>query len=109
MKKPFIEHSFSKMIEGKFQPQLAAGIAGAVLKHLDEVKEKIGETHGDDAVENVLNYREVKRALEQIIDYCSNASSAVTDEDHSIYYEYAYNRLEKAENIIDKELSDLNL
>nr|WP_321401034.1 hypothetical protein [uncultured Desulfobacter sp.] len=108
MKKPFIEHSFSKMIDGKFQPQLAAGMAEAVLKHLDEVKEKIDETHGDEAVENVLSYREVKRALDQIIDYCRNASSTVTDEDHGIYYEYAYNRLKKAEDIIDKELSDLN-
>lgn len=104
-----VDHLFTKMIEGKKEPILAASAAEAALKRLDEVGEKIHEVSGEEGKNNILGYYEVKRALEQIKDYCINPNTTVSDEDHGIYYGFAYNKLKEAEKIITIELPDLNI
>ena len=109
MKESFISQVFYKMIEGRNESALAISAAESVLKRIEEVKDRIYRVGGDETVETILAYRFVKRALEQIIDYCRNSSSLVTDEDHAIYYSYAYERLKKAEKMIDEKFSHLDL
>jgi hypothetical protein len=109
MKSPFVDHSWTKIVEGKFEPELVKVCVDSKIKQLDEVAEIIRSNNGSDAVENVLEYKFVLRALEQCRDYVTNSSSAVTSEDHYIYYCYATNQLKEAERIIDDELSHLDL
>jgi len=106
MKSPFVTDLFSKIIEGEYEKSLSAGAARSALEHLESVGESIRQSQGDDVRENVLGYREVKRCLEQCLDFIENPSSVVTNIDHAIYYGYAATRLKKAEEIIDSELPD---
>lgn len=106
MKKPFVEHLFTKIIEGKHEKSLSSSAARAVLEHVEGVGEAIRQAQGEEVRQNVLGYREVTRALEQCLDYIENPNTTVTDADNAIYYGYAYNRLREAEEIIDNELSE---
>ncbi|MCE2595316.1 hypothetical protein K6Y31_10865 [Motilimonas cestriensis] len=109
MKSPFINHLITKIIEGKSEVALSSSAAKATLSKLEEVAEAIRTSQGEDAKQSVLSYIEVKRALEQCIDFVDNKSTQVTDEDHTIYYDFIYSNLTKAEAIIDSELTHLGL
>ena len=109
MKKPFVDHLFSKIVEGRYEKALSSAAVKAKLTQLEEVAEKIRSSNGSDAVQNVLGYREVKRALEQCLDFITNPSSMVGDADFSICNEYVAVRLKEAEVIIDSELDELML
>jgi hypothetical protein len=109
MKNKLVSHSFYKIVEGKSEPALAEIAVIATIKLVDEVADKIRAAEGSEAVENVLNYREVKRALEQCLDHLTNNNSQVSSVDYSIYYDFLSNKLAQAEKVIDEELSFLNL
>ena len=109
MEKIFIDHLFSKIVEGRFEKTLSVAAVKAKLSQLEDVGNKIRASNGDEAVQNVLGYREVKRSLEQCLDFIENPNSHVEDSDFSIYLEYAENRLKEAETIIDSELRELSL
>ncbi|EGR0666562.1 hypothetical protein E2J97_14970 [Vibrio cholerae] len=109
MKKPFIDHLFSKIVEGRYEKALSSAAVKAKLEQLENVSEKIGSMYGNDAIQNVLGYREVKRCLEQCLDFIQNSSSEIEDVDFTIYLDFARFRLEEGERIIDSELSDLGL
>jgi hypothetical protein len=109
MEKRFVDHLFSKIVEGRFEKALSAAAARAKLSQLEDVSNKIRTLNSDEAVQNVLGYREVKRSLEQCLDFIENSNSLVEDSDFSIYLEYAENRLKEAEVIIDSEQGELGL
>ena len=109
MKTPFIDHLFSKIVEGRYEKALATAAVKAKLDQLENISEKIGSMYGDDAVQNVLGYREVKRCLEQCLDFIQNSSSDVEDVDFTIYLDFARFRLKEGERIIESELADLGL
>ena len=109
MKSPFIDHLITNIIEGKHEKALSASAAKATLNKLDEVAETIASSQGEDFKQSVLSYAEVKRALEQCIDFVENRSTVITDQDHTIYYDFIMTNLKKAESTIDSELSHLGL
>lgn len=109
MKKPFIGHVSSKIIEGRYEKALSLSAANSVLKHVEEVAEIIRQKNGSEAVENVLYYAPVKRCLLQCINYIEDETSAVNDEDFRIYYAYMTQHLKIAQTIIDTELHELGL
>jgi hypothetical protein len=104
MENNFVDHVFSKIIEGKDQPELSLTSARSKLQQVKEVAEKIRLSQGGDAVQNILGYKEVERALLQCIDFVDNPESQVTEADFYIYESYAKSRLKKAEEVIDSEL-----
>jgi len=106
MNNTFINHSFKKIIEGRHSSALSASGAKSVLEHVESVANELRSSQGDEAVQNILGYKEVKRALEQCIDFIENPNSLITDTDHTIYYDFLSDRLEKAEKIIDSELPE---
>ncbi len=108
MKKPFIDHSWSKIVD---KGDFAKIVLAQKLKLLEEVAGTIGGCSDADAdsVENVLAYQQVRRALEQCLAYLEGRADAVTETDYFIYWHYADYRLRDAERIIDDELSDLGL
>lgn len=108
MENKFVDHLFSKIIEGRHEKSLSAAAAKSKLEQLESVAEQIRTNSGSDAVQNVLGYCEVKRALEQCHRYIIGEAS-ITDTDFSIYYSFAADRLREAEAIIDNELSHLGL
>lgn len=109
MKKVFIDHLFSKIVEGRYEKALSAAATKAKLAQLEDVRNAIQSTYGEEAVQNVLWYREVKRSLEQCLEFIENPHSLVIDADFVIYLGYAETQLKKAERIIDSELSELDL
>lgn len=109
MKNLFIDHLFSKIIEGRYEKALSTAAVKAKLDQLENVSEKIRSVYGDDAVQNVLGYREVKRCLEKCLDFIQNSTSEVEDVDFTIYLDYSRFRLEEGERIIDSELAVLGL
>jgi len=109
MNKPFINHLFTKIIEGKNEKVLSASAAKATLQHVEHVGEKIREFQGNDVRQSVLNYIEVKRALEQCIDFVENPNTTVSEVDHTIYYDFLHAKLIQAEEVINNELSELRL
>ena len=106
MNNSFVNQFFTKIIEGRSEPELSIAAINAILEHVERVAETIRIQDGQEAVQNVLGYREVTRALNQLLDYCNNPSSEVNDEDHAIYYDFLHARLLKAESIIDDELQE---
>lgn len=106
MKRPFIDHSWSKIVE---RDPVAKVMIDAKVKQLDEVAEAIRISAGSDAVENVLDYTLVKRALEQCLAHLSGATEVVTAHDYYIYSGYADYRIAEAQRTIDSELSHLGL
>ena len=106
MNKPFLDHSWSKIFE---KDALSKVVLDSKLKQLDEVAETLKKNSGAEAIENVLEYKLVKRALEQCRDYLAGSATSVTSEDYFIYADYAEHQLEEAQNIIDSELSHLGL
>lgn len=106
MKNPFIDHSWSKIVE---RDAVAKVMIDAKIKQLDAVAEKIRISAGSDVVENVLDYTLVKRALEQCLVHLSGATEAVTADDYYIYSGYADYQIADAQRIIDSELSHLGL
>jgi phosphate uptake regulator len=109
MRNPVVDHIFSKMIEGRHERALAAESAQNVLGRIEEIAETIRKDSGEEATQSILSYREVKHALERIADYCTDLDSSVTNEDHTIYYSFASDRLKEAQKFIDKELGHLDL
>lgn len=107
--KLFIDHLFSKIVEGRYEKTLSTAAVKAKLEQLENVSEKIRSVYGDDAVQNVLGYREVKRSLEQCLDFIQNSSSKVEDVDFIIYLDFSRFKLKEGERIIDSELADLGL
>lgn len=63
MKRPFIDHLWSKIVE---KDAVAKVMIEAKIKQLDDVAEAIRKNFGSDAVENVLDYTLVKRALSNV-------------------------------------------
>ena len=109
MKSVFIDHLFSKIVEGTYEKALSSAAAKEKLNQLEQVREKILGSYGEDAVQNVLGYREVKRSLQQCLDFIENSETTVTGADFSIYLDYSERRLKEAEEIIDVELGELGL
>lgn len=110
MKTPFIDHSFSKIIEGDYLKSLVMVVVTDKLKQLDKVAEAIQKDSGSDAIESILAYKTVRRALEQCHAFiCNGSTDDLTDDDYSIYYEHAYTKLKKAQDIIDATYSHLEL
>ncbi|MCS6096197.1 hypothetical protein [Shewanella baltica] len=109
MKEAFVDHLFSKIVEGRFEKVLSSAAVKAKLKLLDNVSNTIQSNYGEEVAQNVLGYQEVRRSLEQCLDFIENQFSTVTKTDFSIYLYYAQIRLREAEEIIDSELSELNL
>lgn len=109
MKNKFIDHLFSKIIEARYEKSLSATMAQSKLAQLESVAEKIRSDSGSQAVQDILGYNEVKRALEQCHNYIVGSSPSILDTDFYIYYNFAANRLLEAESIIDKEFSHLGL
>ncbi|MCG9964015.1 hypothetical protein [Shewanella cutis] len=111
MKTKLFDQMCKKIIEGKHDTVLSAAGAKATLKNVENIAETIRAQFGQDMVESVLSYKEVKRALEQCIDYVENSKTSVTDEDHTIYYDFIASKLARAEDLIetDEELKELNL
>lgn len=109
MKNKFVDHLFSKIVEGRYEKALSSLAAQSKLEQLEEIGEKIRQSEGEEVCQNVLGYREVKRALEQCLDHIENSSSSVTDTDFYIYLSFASERLKEAESIIDEELTDYDL
>ncbi|QUM81687.1 hypothetical protein HWV01_16055 [Moritella sp. 5] len=109
MKTKFVDHLFSKIVEGRYETGQSIAAVNKTLKQLEEVKDIIQSSYGDEAVHNVLSYKVVKRALEQCLDFISNLESSVQETDFEIYYFYAESRLQEAEKIIDSNLGELKL
>lgn len=106
MKSPFIDHSWSKIVE---RDAVARVMIEAKIKQLDAVAEVVRKDSGSDTVENVLSYRLVKRALEQCLGHLLGTAPSVTTDDYYIYSDYAEHQIIEAQRIIDSELSHLGL
>ncbi|MDP3842804.1 MAG: hypothetical protein Q8Q81_09430 [Oxalobacteraceae bacterium] len=109
MLNPFIDHSFKKIGDYSASRDFAASSAKQTLKQLDAVLEKFRSSgHGEEG-ENLLEYRTVKRALEQCLRHIEAPNQDVTIEDHTIYFQFAYDTLQKAEEVIDADYFELGL
>lgn len=106
MKNKFINHSIKNISEANNERALAVAAVESTRKHVEDVAEEIRKHEGDDVVENVLCYKQVIRALEQCKKYAENSDNSITFEDHYIYYDFLYRALERAERIIDEEMSE---
>lgn len=109
MKNKIYDHSWEKILEAEFEPELAKHMITLKMEQLSEVAEKIRQHAGDDAVENVLDLIHVRRALYQCLEYLDDTDSNFTQEDYYIYYEFASTRVQEAELIIDRDLPELGL
>lgn len=109
MKTKFVDHMFSKIIDGRHEPSMSTLAVKSTLDKIEIAKEAIFKSSGKDAVQNVLHYSEVKRALEQCLEYINNLDSWLTYDDFAIYQNFAEDRLLEAEKIIDDELPELGL
>ena len=99
----FVTQSFTKMLEPRGANPLSAVAAKDALQKLETCSQAEIERSGSDAGENIFSYRSVKRALEQLLTYYEDASSSISEEDHEIYYTYAYDKLKIAEEILKSE------
>ena len=99
----FITYSFTKMLEPRGANPLSAMAAKDALQQLETCSRAEIERSGSDAGENIFSYRSVKRALEQLLAYYEYANSSISEEDHEIYYTYAYDKLKRAEEILKSE------
>jgi len=97
------------MIEVHYEKGLAKGVLEAKIKQIEEIADVIRQKHGDNSVENVLNYTLLMRALKRNLNYINGESSDMIEDDYYIYYTFASTQANKSEKIIDDELSDLNL
>ena len=96
----FINHGFEKIGESRdLVPSTSIKSAENALEQLEEALKAISLSEGSEMAHQVLSYKTVKRALEQCLDYFKNSASSVTEEDHEIYYEYAYQKLSQAESL----------
>lgn len=109
MFKPFIDHSFTKIGDYSSSKELSITIAREKLAQLESTLNKFSSNGLGEEGENILDYQNVKRALEQCLRHLDESDSGVTIEDHSIYYDYAYGKLKTAESIIDSEYDELGL
>ncbi|MDD1782960.1 hypothetical protein LRP49_17445 [Enterovibrio sp. ZSDZ35] len=109
MKDRFVDHHFTKIIEGRHEPSVSTLAITSTLKKIEIAREAILKSRDEDVVQNVLCYSEVKRALEQCLEYINNLDSWLTYDDFAIYQNFAEDRLLEAEKIIDQELPELGL
>lgn len=105
MKKIFIDANFNKIAEGRDKKITSAWVTKAKLEQLEEIRKAIQSTRSEEAVQNILSYREVKRSLEQCLEFIENSHSSVTNADFVIYLSYAETQLKEA----DLKLSRLEL
>lgn len=105
MKKPLVDHWWSKISERE-----SVGLAAAKdkLQALSELEEAIRSSEGSDAVRNVLADGLIRRALERCIEI-HEGGSELDHSDLSIYYNYASAAAAQSEKIIDEELPHLGL
>ena len=106
MKKKFVDHMFTKIIEGRHETSMSTVAIESTLDKIENAREIILKSRGEDVVQNVLHYSEVKRALEQCLEYINNLDTWLTYDDFAIYQHFAEDRLLEAEKIIDDELSE---
>ena len=109
MKTKLVDHLFTKIIDGRYEPSISTLAIQSTLDKIETIREVIRKSSGEDAVQNVLHYSEVKRALEQCLEYVNNPNTWLTYDDFSIYQSFAEYKLLEAEKIIDNELSELGL
>ena len=109
MLKPFIDHSFTKIGDYSASREFSITVAREKLAQLESTLNKFSSNGLAEEGENILDYQNVKRALEQCLRHIVESDTAVTIEDHSIYYDYAYGKLKAAESIIDAEYDELGL
>lgn len=109
MKTKFVDHMFTKIIDGRHEPSISTSAIESTLDKIETAREAILKSSGADAVQNVLHYSEVKRALEQCLEYINNLDTWLTYDDFAIYQNFAEDRLLEAEKIIDVELPELDL
>lgn len=105
MKRPLIDHLWSKMPEGH---SFGREAVKDKLTQLGEIEEAIRSAHGQDAVENVLGAGGLRRALERM-DQIYGGDSMFDDIDLHVFYEYATWQAKESQMIIDDELADLGL
>lgn len=109
IKTKFVDHGFTKIIEGRYERSIATLGVKSTLDKVEIAREAILKFSGEDAVQNVLHYSEVKCTLEQCLEYINNPDSWLTYDNFAIYRDFAYAKLLEAEKIIDDELPELGL
>ncbi|MBY3790647.1 hypothetical protein GLP30_18865 [Photobacterium phosphoreum] len=103
----FIDQVFSQIVYGQYEKDLSAMATKQKLQQLDDVFNYINDAYYE--AENILGYKEVKRALEQCLLFIEEPLASVTNEDFIIYLSYAKTRLREAEKTIAEELNEFNL
>lgn len=105
MKKPLIDHWWSKIIE---TGELGKAATKDKLRDFEIIESIISAAEGADVARNVLGDGMIKQALQRCLEI-HEGSSFLNRTDLHIYWRYATHAMKEAEIIIDKELSYLDL
>lgn len=103
MSNKFTTHLFTKILEVRGHNPLSESAAIEALQSLESEFNSVSLAEGSETAENVLSYKTVKRALQQCLAYHKNSNPALTYEDNLINYEFAYLKLQRAENLAEEE------
>ncbi|ENG2598637.1 hypothetical protein N0673_18110 [Pseudomonas aeruginosa] len=105
MKRPIVDHSWTKIVETG-----GIGLAAAEkkLQAVTELARTIRAAEGKDAADNVLHNGLIETALLRCKQFHEGQSALIIDDLH-INYTYATEAMKKSEQIIDRELSYLDL
>jgi len=104
MQEKFIDTLFSKILEYRYEVALSSAAVKSKLQQLEDVGERIRKKEGEEARNQVLDYKHVKHALEKCREYLEgNPSSLINEIDFHIYYEYAYQKLQRADTLLEEK------
>ena len=105
MKKPIVDHFWSKIVESD-----SRGIAAAEqkLQEVVELGRRISQTEGKDVANNVMSSGLIETALLRCKEFHEGRKGLAID-DLYINYRYATQAMLEAERVIDAELGHLDL
>ncbi|MGH8383865.1 hypothetical protein [Pseudomonas sp.] len=103
MKTLIVDHSWTKIIE---RDEFAKIALAAKIDLIEEIEAAIRAAEGEEAARNVLDDGLIKHALTRCLENLQGSAS-VTEQDFWVCYKFATTAAEKAERIIDEELSHI--
>ncbi len=103
MKTLIVDHSWKKISE---RDAFAKVALAEKIKQIEEIEAAIRAAEGEEAARNVLNDGLIKHALTRCLENLQGSAS-ITEQDFWVCYEFATTAAEKAEQVIDEELSHI--
>jgi hypothetical protein len=105
MKKPVVDHIWSKIYDQDAQGKAAAQ---AILEEVKALHLRIFEVHGSEVADNVLQHGLIERALSRCVEI-QDGKLGLSYDDLQIYATYATTAMKHSQVVIDKELGELAL